>query len=105
LRQSVATTCTIEKSTVSHIWIYFNVLKGYKKEEYIRKTEGVHHMDCAKDTGPKKKGSTGTSSCFSQDTTQRFPCFHHVDFHFFFLFSLFKPLFHPGMAWHGGFTQ
>jgi len=49
------------------------------------------------DTGAKKEGSTGTSSCFSQDTTQRFPCFFHVDF---ISFS-FQPFFHLGMAWHG----
>jgi hypothetical protein len=103
LRQSVATTCTIEKSTVSHIWIYFNVLKGYKKEEYKRKEEGVHHMDCAKDTGPKKgEQHRNIFMFFHKDTKPSvFPCFHHVDFPF--LFSLFSfqtiiPSWH-GVAW------
>lgn len=45
----------------------------------------------------KERGSTGTSSCFSQDTTSSvFPCFFHVDFPF-----SFHPFFHLGMAWHG----
>lgn len=54
LKLLVAAIRVIEMSTVSHIWIYFNVLKGHKKDEYTRK-KGVHYM-IVQDTGAKKEG-------------------------------------------------
>lgn len=45
----------------------------------------------------KKRGTQEHLHVFHKDTTQRFPCFFHVDF---ISFS-FQPFFHLGMAWHG----
>jgi hypothetical protein len=104
LRQSVAITCTIEKSTVSNIWIYFNVLKGYKKEEYKRKRGHAPYGWIVQRhrTTQKKGGAQEHLHVFHKDTKPSvfLVFFIMLIFRFFSLFSLFQTIL-PSLAWRG----
>jgi hypothetical protein len=108
-RQSIATTCMIEKSTVSNIWIYFNVLKGYKKEEYKRKRGHAPYGWIVQRhrTTPKKGEHRNIFMFFTKIPNPAFSLFFiMLIFHFFSLSSLFQTIL-PSLAWRGigGFTN
>jgi hypothetical protein len=105
LRQAIATICVIEKSTVSHIWIYFTFWKATKKTN-IHEKGHAHHMDCARHRSRKKGGAQEHLHVFLKIPPKRFPCSLSCWFSFSFSFLTILPSRHGvGMGFTTSFCM